>query len=95
MSSWWGKLAEFWNEVIPKENCYTITFDNTVKICNTNILSKRIFDHGGGRTSIPEAFVEFEKYLANVPKEDNVTVIFISDGEDNNINTLDARMKKL
>lgn len=85
MSSWWKWIADFWNsDSIPKENLYTITFDGRPRRVETNILSTRINDHGGGSTAIPEAFVEFEKILQTIPTEDNVTAIFISDGQDSN-----------
>ena len=38
MSSVWPILANFWNEAIPKTNCYTITFDTSARVCETNIL---------------------------------------------------------
>ncbi|KAL4480346.1 hypothetical protein ABPG74_020862 [Tetrahymena malaccensis] len=96
MSSWWKWIAEFWNsESIPKENLHTITFDGTARHCQSNILSTRIHDHGGGMTAIPEAFKMFETVLDSIPVNESVTAIFISDGQDNNLNTLEERMKKL
>lgn len=71
---------------------YTITFDTRPRVCETNILSKSITEHGGGMTAIPDAFSVFEKHLNELPKETNITTIFISDGQDNNLNTLDERM---
>jgi hypothetical protein len=63
MSSWWAWIAEFWNTSIPKQNCYTITFDSRPRVVESNILSKKISDHGGGGTAIPEAFALFEEHL--------------------------------
>lgn len=57
MSSWWKWIVEFWNsDVIPKDNLHTITFDTKAKVVPDNILNPRIQHHGGGGTSIPEAF---------------------------------------
>lgn len=58
-------------------------------------MSTRIHDHGGGMTAIPEAFKMFETVLDSIPVNESVTAIFISDGQDNNLNTLEERMKKL
>jgi Mg-chelatase subunit ChlD len=88
MSSWWKFLSEFWNESIPSENLFTITFDQKPRVCESNILSKRIQDHGGGMTAIPEAFKLFEEHLEKLSEDTPVTVLFISDGEDNNLGTL-------
>lgn len=46
-------------------------------------------------TAIPEAFKMFETVLDTIPVNESVTAIFISDGQDNNLNTLEERMKKL
>lgn len=68
MSSWWSWIADFWNsDVIPKERLHTITFDTKPRVIESNVLSTKIKDHGGGGTSIPEAFVQFEKILNSIP----------------------------
>jgi len=85
MSAWWSWIANFWNSnSIPKENLFTITFDNNPRRVQDNFLSNHISDHGGGGTAIPEAFVEFENIIQTIPVEDNITAIFISDGQDSN-----------
>ncbi|CAD8143516.1 unnamed protein product [Paramecium pentaurelia] len=94
MSNCWGWLANFWNKSIPKDNLIAITFSNYPTVLKDNKeLYTDIGKHGGGGTEIVPAFVEFEKQLANVPIDNIVTVIFISDGQDNSVKTLDTRMK--
>ncbi|EGR31807.1 zinc-binding dehydrogenase family protein, putative [Ichthyophthirius multifiliis] len=96
MSSWWGSIADFWNsDVIPKENLRTITFDTKPHYLESNILSKKISQHGGGGTNIPEAFKMLEQKVQNIPIDEDITVIFISDGEDNNMDTIEKRFQKL
>ncbi|CAK71167.1 unnamed protein product (macronuclear) [Paramecium tetraurelia] len=95
MSGCWEWLSDFWNQSIPKENLITITFDTRQKISAEGVLSKRIKDHGGGGTEIVPAFQTMETELQKVPIQNNITVIFISDGQDNNVRTIDERMKKL
>ncbi|CAD8049840.1 unnamed protein product [Paramecium sonneborni] len=95
MSNCWQWLANFWNKSIPKDNLIAITFSNHPTVLKDNKdLSTDISVHGGGGTEIVPAFVEFEKQLQNVPVENNVTVIFISDGQDNSVRSLDTRMKQ-
>lgn len=92
MSSWWKWIAQFWNTTIPKDNLYTITFSNDPAVVASNTLSEKIQHHGGGGTAIPNAFVLLDKHLLEVPPDQTITVIFISDGQDNQIDTLDERM---
>ncbi|KRX05847.1 hypothetical protein PPERSA_03784 [Pseudocohnilembus persalinus] len=95
MASWWKWVAEFYNVAIPQDSLKTFTFDHRVQHCDTNKLTDRIQNHGGGRTAIPEVFAEFEKHLQTVPMDKNITVLFISDGQDNSLHTLEQRMNKL
>jgi hypothetical protein len=60
-------VAKFWNAFIPKQNLHTITFDHRVKVSGDGTLADKITKHGGGRTSIPEAFVEMENHLQAIP----------------------------
>lgn len=95
MSNCWEWLANFWNECMPKTNLTTITFDSRPRVCQQNILSPRIRDHGGGGTEIVPAFEMMEIEVQKVPIEHNLTIIFISDGQDNNVRTIEARMQNL
>lgn len=48
--------------------------------------------HGGQGTEIVPAFERLEQELDQIPMENNITVIFISDGDDNKTKTLEDRM---
>lgn len=95
MSSYWKWVADFWNQNIPKENCITITFDTKPRICASNILDQSINAHGGGGTKIPEAFQVFEEKLKELPQNSSVNAVFISDGQDNYMNTVEQRCNSL
>ena len=94
MDKYWKWVAEFWNEKIPKENCITITFDTLAKICPSNKLSENLKHHGGGGTDIVIPFQLFETELQKIAPSQPITVLFISDGEDNRISTLNERFAK-
>ena len=95
MESNWPWLASHWNQFIPQDNSKIITFDTKAKIPPTNRLDADITVHGGGGTNITHGFVKLDQELSLLPKGSNVTIVFISDGDDNNKNTLDARMSEL
>mmetsp|Transcript_22598 Transcript_22598/g.19619 ORF Transcript_22598/g.19619 Transcript_22598/m.19619 type:complete len:160 (+) Transcript_22598:115-594(+) len=95
MASHWATVAKFWNEYIPKENAHTITFDDGVHHNPSNELKPNIEAHGGGLTNISKAFEAFEAYLETCSANESLTAIFISDGQDNNLSTLESRCKKL
>ena len=94
MTDNWGWLAKFWNEFIP-EDAITITFDTITRVCEGSKLNPNIAKHGGGGTNIARAFTKFEEQLEQVPKDYDVTAIFISDGQDNNPGTFEKRFAKL
>ena len=95
MTSYWKWVADFWNQNIPKENCITITFDTKPRICASNTLDQSINAHGGGGTKIPEAFQVFEEKLKELPQNSSVNAVFISDGQDNYMNTVEQRCNSL
>ncbi|CAK90707.1 unnamed protein product (macronuclear) [Paramecium tetraurelia] len=90
----WEWVANFWNKSIPKDNLITLTFDHRAKKVHNNVLSQNIEDHGEGTTEIVPAFELLETEIVKVPKNHNITVIFISDGQDNHVNTIEQRMKQ-
>ena len=52
------------------------------------------YEHGGGRTTINLGFQYFEdNVLPYIPIETEIKMIFISDGQDNNLSTLQNRLK--
>jgi hypothetical protein len=95
MENNWVWLANHWNEFIPQEKSQIITFDTKARIPAENRLNQSINHHGGGGTNITEGFIKLEEELAKLPNDSSVTVVFISDGEDNNQGTLEERMSKL
>lgn len=95
MEGVWGWLADHWNRYIPSDNSITITFDTKAKLVKDNVLDKDIYKHGGGGTIITSGFELLEQQLANVPSDQDITVLFISDGEDNNRHTLEKRIADL
>jgi hypothetical protein len=56
MSNLWKWLAEFYNESIPKKNCYTITFDHRVFVCEDNKLTPKITKHGTQTKTLKESY---------------------------------------
>lgn len=95
MQSNWKWLAQHWNLFIPSENSKIITFDTNAKIPADNRLNEDIYKHGGGGTLITTGFVKLDAELKTLPQGSNVTIVFISDGEDNKMDTLPARMSEL
>jgi len=95
MQSAWPHVATFWNNYVPLDNAYTITFDQDVHACPTNILDSNISKHGGGMTNISKAFEALQKKLDSLENDTSVTVIFISDGQDNQSHNLQAQIAAL
>lgn len=95
MSPHWKILANHWNTYIPKDKAITITFDTFAEVVESNCLDNNINYHGGGGTSIGAAFQLLEEKVSFIPKEKNVLVIFISDGQDNSTIVLEKKLSKL
>lgn len=95
MSYYWKELAANFNKYIPKEGSTTITFDHKARLCPDNILKPQISAHGGGSTNITAGFELMDAEIAKLPKKQTVTVLFVSDGQDDNLGSLEARLKKL
>ena len=96
MSSFWPSVAKIYNDYFPKtENSYTVTFDGKARYCQSNYLQSNIRQHGGGLTNIPNAFALLDQKLQELDVAIPATVLFISDGQDNNLTTLPARLNRL
>eukprot|EP00826_Nyctotherus_ovalis_P023043 TRINITY_DN17749_c0_g2_i3.p1 TRINITY_DN17749_c0_g2~~TRINITY_DN17749_c0_g2_i3.p1 ORF type:complete len:350 (+),score=100.12 TRINITY_DN17749_c0_g2_i3:134-1183(+) len=95
MSYYWKELAANFNKYIPKEGSITITFDHRAKLCPDNTLQSSISAHGNGTTNITSGFELMDAEIAKLPKKQTITVLFVSDGQDDNLSTLEARLKKL
>ncbi|CAK58994.1 unnamed protein product (macronuclear) [Paramecium tetraurelia] len=91
----WQWLANFWSKSIPKDNSIAITFSNYPTVLKgEKVIHQDIQEHGGGGAQIVLAFVEFENQLANISVNQKLTAIFISDGADSMVTTLDRKMKQ-
>eukprot|EP00826_Nyctotherus_ovalis_P016498 TRINITY_DN14775_c0_g1_i8.p1 TRINITY_DN14775_c0_g1~~TRINITY_DN14775_c0_g1_i8.p1 ORF type:complete len:1007 (+),score=286.44 TRINITY_DN14775_c0_g1_i8:187-3207(+) len=95
MSSYWRELAVNFNKYIPKQNAITITFDSTPRLCSDNTLKSNIDVHGGGGTNITAAFEMMDTQIAKIKVNQELTILFISDGQDNDIGSLERRLKLL
>lgn len=98
MSSHWKFVAEHYNALmdeVDQTKAITFCFDNKVRPVPNNKLSERIQDYGGGMTNILLAFEEFERQLERIPIEDEVKVIFLSDGQDTCNSNLQEKLKGL
>jgi len=91
MEDCWPWVVSFWNKSIPKDHCITITFDKAPHLAQNNELTDDILAHGGGSTKIPEAFQFFETQIEKIPKEATINVVFVSDGDDDNMKTVEER----
>ena len=95
MRPFWPALAKLYNEYAPKVNAHTITFDGNTRICPTNLLTDNIGTHGGGMTNIPLAFSQLDKLISTIDASQPITVLFVSDGQDNSLSTLPKRLEAL
>ena len=93
MSSCWGSLVSSWNIFAEKykNNLTTIKFASNSKIIEENIL--KTSDCGGG-TEILSGFYLVNDSLQKMKSQGikDFTIIFISDGEDNNKSTIEHRI---
>lgn len=100
MGKLWKQLIIQWNTLIQEykgNQVYTITFDTKAR-CNQNdpTLKTLLNKHGGGGTSIDEPFIKFQEiWRDKIPTDHEIKVIFISDGQDNDIPSLNDRLAKL
>ena len=96
MSSYWGAIADDWNKLLVENpDAIAITFSDNAKIIK-GPLTHRIQDYEGSGTEIEKGFRELNTILksdANI--HPNLTILFVSDGCDNNSYSLDDRLKNL
>ena len=76
----WERLAYHYNKNLPK-NSLTITFDCESKI--TKELNSDIMEHGGRSTNLIVGFKTLEREIKKIDKDKKLTILFISDAEDN------------
>ena len=100
MGKIWKQLVQQYNQLIDEQghsSIYTITFDTKAR-CNMQDphLRTLLNKHGGGGTSLDEPFLLFQNlWTDHIPKDNDINVIFISDGQDNDVKTLTDRLAKL
>lgn len=76
----WERLTYHYNKNLPK-NSLTITFDCKSRISKK--LNKDIMEHGGGSTNLIVGFKTLEQEIKKIDKNKKLTILFISDSEDN------------
>lgn len=98
MSSHWGFVAQHYNELmdeVDQERVTTLCFDSQVREEPNKKIDAKISKYGGGTTNILLAFQEFEKRIQKLPQEDEIKVIFLSDGQDTCNSNLQEKLKTL
>jgi hypothetical protein len=100
MGKLWKLLIAQWNALTQeygKEAIHTITFDTKVRYnANDPTLKTLLNKHGGGGTTLDEPFLKFQEiWREKIPTDHEIKVIFISDGQDNEVATLKTRLSKL
>ena len=103
MGKFWKQLVAQWNLLVDEilsnhgNQVYTITFDTKAR-CNSNdpTLKTLLNKHGGGGTTLDEPFLKFQEiWREKIPANHEIKVVFISDGQDNDLPTLNDRLSKL
>ncbi|EAR97525.1 VWA domain CoxE-like protein (macronuclear) [Tetrahymena thermophila SB210] len=95
MSSYWPFAARSWNQISQNHpNSYCITF--STKAAERKLpLSENINQYDCSSTNIVGGFEVLNEMLQRPSMGNNVTVVFISDGQDDNNSTLPNRITKL
>lgn len=99
MGSHWKFMTDNYNQLMDEvdmDKVITICFDDRVHEEPKKKVEDKINRYGGGSTNLLLAFQEFERRLEKIPVEDEVRVIFLSDGQDNcNGGKLQEKLKTL
>lgn len=98
MSSHWKFVAEHYNALmdeVDQSKVFTLCFDTLVREEPKKKIGDRIQNYGGGCTNILLAFQEFEKRIATIPMDEEIKVIFLSDGQDTVNQNLQEKLKTL
>ena len=100
MGKLWKLLVAQWNGLLEENRhnqTFTITFDTKAR-CNMldPALRTLLNKHGGGGTTLDEPFLKFQEiWREQIPPQNEIKVVFISDGQDNELATLQNRLEKL
>lgn len=95
MEPYWKWVSENWNQNIDPSKAITIVFDTIASVVESNILEGVLDYHGGGGTNIHSAFNLFQKKLNELPENSKISVLFISDGLDNNKVLCEKKLSQL
>lgn len=98
MSSHWKFVAEHYNALmdeVDQDKVFTLCFDTHVREEPKKKISDKISTYGGGCTNILMAFQEFEKRIQTIPVDEEIKVIFLSDGQDTVNQKLEEKLKTL
>ena len=100
MGKLWKQLVFQWNTLLEENRnnkIFTITFDTKARAnLNDPTLKTLLNKHGGGGTTLDEPFLKFQEvWRDKIPSDHDIKVIFISDGQDNDLPSLDNRLSKL
>ena len=85
MSSHWKFVADNYNQLmdeVDQDKVVTLCFDDRIRDEPKKKIEDKISKYGSGCTNILLAFQEFEKRIQLIPKDDEIKVIFLSDGQD-------------
>jgi hypothetical protein len=98
MSSHWKFVADHYNALmdeVDQSKVITLCFDTKVREEPNKKITDKIHNYGGGCTNILLAFQEFEKRIETIPADEEIKVIFLSDGEDTVNSNLQEKLKTL
>ena len=98
MSSHWKFVADNYNQLmdeVDQDKVITLCFDDTIRNEPKKKISDQIYKYGSGSTDILLAFQEFEKRIKLIPVDDEIKVIFLSDGQDTCNQNLQEKLKTL
>lgn len=94
----WDNVSRYWNDLCQKyKKYYTFAFGSSVNSSRKQMLSQDILEmwrQTGFTTSIYQAFQRMNQFIVQ-EKMSSVTVIFISDGYDNNLQKLKRQFTTL
>ncbi|KRW98960.1 hypothetical protein PPERSA_00787 [Pseudocohnilembus persalinus] len=90
MCSCWKYLARQWNQISQEQETITVTFHNKAQLQNKPLVENPEW----GGTEIEKGFQLINEILKKDDLSEEITIIFVSDGADNNSSTIKERMAK-
>ena len=95
MENYFQHLATSWNETTKNNESFLIMFDRKATQLEESVLEGDLYKYGGGGTNITCGFELLDKKLKKTDPSISITLIFVSDGDDNNQATLANRINNL